>query len=48
MGRERAYADYMKMVGMEPFEKKISPNLWCHKGEWPEIAKKYYYEGPKD
>jgi ribulose bisphosphate carboxylase small subunit len=46
MGRQRAYRDYLRMVGIEPWTKTVVVNNWCHKGEWPEEAKLYRYDGP--
>lgn len=41
MGRKRSLAKYMEMVGLDMDSKKQQPNQWCHRGEWPEIAKQY-------
>lgn len=41
MGRKRSLAKYMEMVGLEMNSKTQKPNMWCHHGEWPEIAKEY-------
>ncbi len=41
MGKKRSFSQYMEMVGIETKSKKVTPNVWCHKGEWPEIAKQY-------
>lgn len=41
MGKKRSFANYMEMVGIDTLSKKVTPNKWCHKGEWPEIALKY-------
>lgn len=31
----------MKMVGIDPLTKVVTPNEWCHRGHWPELAKEY-------
>eukprot|EP01033_Poteriospumella_lacustris_P016945 gene16945-12126_t len=41
MGKKRPVAQYMEMVGLEMKSKTQRPNMWCHNGEWPEIAKEY-------
>jgi hypothetical protein len=41
MGRKRSLQTYLNMVGLDMDGKVQRPNLWCHKGEWPEVAKKY-------
>jgi hypothetical protein len=41
MGKKRSVAQYMEMVGLEMKSKTQRPNMWCHNGEWPEIAKDY-------
>lgn len=44
MGRQRSFAAYMKMVGIDPVSKITTPNKWCHKGEWPVQAQQYKKE----
>mmetsp|Transcript_8357 Transcript_8357/g.14005 ORF Transcript_8357/g.14005 Transcript_8357/m.14005 type:complete len:557 (-) Transcript_8357:233-1903(-) len=41
MGTKRSFAAYMKMVGIDTTTKHVTSNTWCHKGEWPDIAKPY-------
>jgi hypothetical protein len=41
MGKKRSLAKYMEMVGLDMISKKERPNQWCHRAEWPEIAKEY-------
>jgi [Skp1-protein]-hydroxyproline N-acetylglucosaminyltransferase len=41
MGKKRSLAQYMKMVGLDMTSKTATRNMWCHNGEWPEIAKQY-------
>ena len=41
MGRERSLRMYLEMVGINPIEKKITPNKWCHQGIWPPQAERY-------
>lgn len=41
MGKKRSLAAYMDMVGLDMQSKTQRPNVWCHKGEWPEQAKQY-------
>eukprot|EP01038_Epipyxis_sp_PR26KG_P009420 gene9420-12689_t len=41
MGKKRSFSRYMEMVGINPVSKVVTPNVWCHKGEWPENAKQY-------
>jgi [Skp1-protein]-hydroxyproline N-acetylglucosaminyltransferase len=41
MGKKRSLAKYMEMVGLDMQSKTTTKNMWCHKGEWPEIAKEY-------
>ena len=41
MGKKRSLKKYMEMVGLDMFSKKVRQNQWCHRGEWPEIAKQY-------
>lgn len=47
MGKKRSYNSYLKMVGIDMEAKKITRNEWCHQGQWPEIAKPFYWEKPK-
>jgi hypothetical protein len=44
MGSERSVEQYMKMVGLDMKTKTATTNGWCHKGEWPEEAKPYFYD----
>jgi hypothetical protein len=47
MGKERSYSDYMKMVGLEPNTKVVTPNQWCHNGVWPQEALPYKIDKSK-
>ncbi|KAJ1415736.1 GlcNAc-domain-containing protein, partial [Ochromonadaceae sp. CCMP2298] len=47
MGKARSFGAYMKMVGIDTLNKIVTPNQWCHKGEWPEIALPYKVEDKK-
>lgn len=42
MGKQRSFQDYLQMSGIDPVSKLITTNQWCHKGEWPDVAKRYY------
>jgi [Skp1-protein]-hydroxyproline N-acetylglucosaminyltransferase len=42
MGRQRSFAAYMQMVGIDPVSKIVTPNNWCHNGEWPSQAQQYF------
>lgn len=46
MGKERSFDTYMEMVGIHTKTKTITPNTWCDKGVWPDVAKEYYFERP--
>ena len=35
MGRQRSFNDYMEMVGLNPQTKVVTPNKWCHTGDYP-------------
>mmetsp|Transcript_10042 Transcript_10042/g.15192 ORF Transcript_10042/g.15192 Transcript_10042/m.15192 type:complete len:500 (-) Transcript_10042:145-1644(-) len=41
MGKKRSFKSYMDMVGIDPVNKKVTPNRWCHNGLWPPQAEKY-------
>ncbi len=41
MGKKRSFSQYMDMVGIDTLSKKVTPNVWCHKGEWPQSALQY-------
>jgi hypothetical protein len=41
MGKKRSFSAYMKMVGIDTIKKRVSPNTWCHAGEWPKNALQY-------
>ncbi len=47
MGDKRSYDTYLEMVGINMKTKVVVPNHWCHHGEWPAVAKDYYYSGQK-
>ena len=47
MGNKRSYSDYLKMVGLDMQSKIVTHNIWCHNGEWPDIAKKYMIDKSK-
>lgn len=44
MGDKRSYSQYLKMVNLNMQTKVQKPNQWCHRGEWPEEAKPYYFD----
>jgi len=41
MGKKRSFSKYMEMVGIDPLQKKITTNKWCHEGVWPAQAEQY-------
>jgi hypothetical protein len=41
MGKKRSFSKYMEMVGIDTLSKTVTPNIWCHNGEWPEMAEPY-------
>ena len=41
LGKKRSFAQYMNMVGIDTVAKKVTPNKWCHQGDWPAIALPY-------
>ena len=47
MGTKRSFDQYMKMVGLDAVTKTQTTNKWCHRAEWPEEAKQYYYDKKK-
>ena len=45
MGRERPYAEYTKMVGLDFDTLKASREDWCYKGQWPKEVRLEGWEG---
>ena len=41
LGKKRSFAKYMKMVGIDTISKQVTPNVWCHTGDWPDAALPY-------
>ena len=41
MGKKRSYTKYLEMVGLDMTKKVATQNTWCHRGEWPDMAKEY-------
>jgi hypothetical protein len=48
MGNKRPLSKYMKMVGIDVNAKQVTPNMWCHKGIWPQEALEYRTDGRTD
>jgi hypothetical protein len=47
LGKKRSFAQYMNMVGIDTLSKKVTPNKWCHDGEWPATALPYKLDKKK-